>query len=174
VVPLSPGHKVAAIALDYLITVHLADPIAAHAAVSELAFAAAEDDLYEIVTGLSVYELCRSIGAEPAPGLILRAELRRDKRLPRAPLVREAPQPQLEPLVQARGRVVGPGSLPIAGALVSIEGTSRCCTTGSDGRFHFAVPAGQPATVTARSRSRAISASLAPETETILTLQMED
>lgn len=173
VVPLSPGSKSAALAVDYLVTVSLGDAIAAHAAVSEIAFAALAGDTYEIVVDRHMAELGAAIGLPAAPGLILRTELRRDARVQLAPLVREAPRPNLEPLVQARGRVVGPGNVPIPGALVTIEGSSRSCTTGPDGRFRFAIPAGQPATVTARARSREVSASLAPETETILTLQME-
>lgn len=173
IVPLNPGRKSAALALDYLVTVRLDDVRAAHAAVSEIAFAVLGDGAYELVIGSPTGELCAALGVAPCPGLVLRTELRRDAQVPLAPLVREAPRPSLEALVHARGRVVGPGNLPIAGALVTIAGTSRCCTTGPDGRFRFAIPAGQPATVTARARSREVSASLAPEVETILTLQME-
>jgi hypothetical protein len=173
VVPLNPGRRSAALALDYLVTVQLDDARAAHAAVSEIAFAVLDGGAYELVADRSAGEWCTALGMTPSPGLVLRTELRRDTRVPLAPLVREAPRPSLEPLVHARGRVVGPGNMPIAGALVTIAGTSRCSTTGPDGRFRFAIPAGQPATVTARARSREVSASLAPETETILTLQME-
>jgi len=172
VVPLSPGHRSSAIALDYLVTVGIEDARLAHAALAEIAFAAQDSASYEIVTGRHVAELCATSGIALVPGLVLRTELRRDVPVRLAPLVREAPKPNLEPLVQARGRVVGPGNVPIAGALVTIAGSSRCCTTGPDGRFRFAIPAGQPATVTARARSREVSASLAPETETIPTLQL--
>lgn len=173
VVPLSPGHRSSAIALDYLVTVGIEDAQQAHAALAEIAFAALDSGSFELVAGRSVAELCAASGIALVPGLVLRTELRRDVPVRLAPLVREAPKPSLEPLVQARGRVVGPGNFPIAGALVTIAGSSRCCTTGPDGRFRFAIPAGQPATVTARARSREVSASLAPETETILTLQLE-
>lgn len=172
VVPLSPGRRSAALALDYLITAHLADPIAEHAAISEIAFAALDSSDFVLLPDCPVADLCASFAIPAAPGLVLRTELRRDVRLPQAPLVREPPVPQVEPLVQAHGRVVGPGNVPIPGALVTIAGSSSS-TTGPDGRFRFAIPAGQSATVTARARSREATASLTPETETILTLQME-
>lgn len=173
IVPLSPQHKSSALALDYLVTVGIRDAQEAQAALVEIAFAAQESGDYEIVAGRQVAELCRASGIPLVPGVVLRAELRRDTPVRLAPLVREAPRPSLEPLVQARGRVVGPGNFPIAGALVTIAGSARTCTTGPDGRFRFAIPAGQPATVTARARSREVTSSLAPETETILTLQLE-
>jgi Carboxypeptidase regulatory-like domain len=159
-VPAVAGVRSSALALDYRIHARLADPLAEHQALSDLAFAAVENEAFEFIMADSA-------------GLVLRAEVRRDAMLPTAPLVRHPPIANLTPLAQAQGQVLGPEGQPIANAVVTMAGTNRSATTGRDGRFSFAIPAGTPAKITARARSREVSASLDPDTTTILTLPME-
>ena len=79
VVPLRPGHRTVALALDYLVTVRLEDPFAEHEAVSNLAFAAQGAPGFELGTDRSVGELCRAIGLVPRAGIQLRTEARRNE-----------------------------------------------------------------------------------------------
>jgi Carboxypeptidase regulatory-like domain len=173
VVPTAPGRDSKVLALDYLITFNLDDALAEHGLVTELAFAALARCDFELVGSVNAAAVCQSLGLAPAQGLVIRTELRRDAVLPVAPLVRHPPITQLEPLAQAEGLVVGPGGIPISNALVMLKGSNRSATTGPDGRFCFAIPAGTPAKVTARARMREVSASLNEGATTVLKLPME-
>ena len=173
VVPPVPGRNSKVLALDYLVTIILDDPLAEQALAADLAFAALARSEVELVSEISSATLCRSLGLPPAQGLVIRTELRRDAVMPSAPLVRHPPITQLEPLSQAEGVVVGPGGIPIANALVMLKGSNRSVTTGPDGRFCFAIPAGTPAKVTARARMREVSASLNTGATNVLNLPLE-
>jgi hypothetical protein len=173
IVPHHPLRKSAVLALDYLIAARQSDPLEAHRAVGELAFAALDHDEYQLVGDASVAEISQRLGMAPAPGIVIRVELRREAVRPSAPLVRHPPLTRLEPLDEITGLVVGPGGTPIANALVLLTGSNRSVTTGPDGRFRFAIPAGSPAQVTARARSRKVLASLDPGSTNIISLPME-
>jgi hypothetical protein len=168
-----PGRNSKVLALDYLVTINLDDPLAEQSLAAELAFAALGRGEIELVSAISATALCHSLGLPPAAGLVIRTELRRDATLASAPLVRHPPITQLEPLSQAEGVVVGPGGIPIANALVLLKGSNRSVTTGPDGRFCFAIPAGSPAKVTARARMREVSALLNSGATTVLNLPLE-
>ncbi len=173
VVPAAPGGRSKVLALDYLVTVNLGDPLSEHHLAAELAFATLDRSDFELVEAISAAALCHSLGLPPSQGLVIRTELRRDTVLPVAPLVRHPPITQLEPLAQTEGVVIGPGDIPIANALVMLKGSNRSVTTGPDGRFCFAIPAGSPAKVTARARMREVSTTLNEGATTVLKLPME-
>ena len=172
-IPLSLDRKRAVLALDYLVTVSLSDPLAEHSAVASLAFAALESPDIEIAVDYPVSEACRAIGLAPSAGLVLRTEARRERVLARAPLVRELPIVSVGLLAQAEGTVIGPNNIPIAGAIVTLDGSNRQVTTGPDGRFRFAVPEGTRPHITARARSREITSTLTPDTPSLIPLPME-
>ncbi len=141
-------------ALDYLLTVRFADPLAEHRNLAELAFAVMDVPGYELVCDRDVAQACLSIGLRASAGLILRTEARRTQELVQAPLVREPAITRFAPLGWVEGLVVGPGDVPIANAVVTLDGTDRCAITGSDGRFRFASPADAPSHATARAKSK--------------------
>lgn len=161
------------IALDYLLSVRFADPLAEHRSLAELAFAAMETSGYEIVADKSPAEACASVGLKPSAGIVLRAQARLSQELPRAPLVREPAITRLAPLGYVEGVVVGPGDIPIAGAFVTLEGTERAAVTGPDGRFRFASPAGTPIHITARARSTEAAVSAEPGDPAVIQLPLE-
>ncbi len=171
--PLTAGRKRAVLALDYLVTIRLADPIAEHRAMSDLAFAALNAADIELATERSVADVCRTNGLPPQTGLLLRTEARQETLLAQAPLVRHPPNMQLAPLVQAEGMVTGPDSRPIPGALITLAGSNRVTTTGPDGRFRIAIPEGSTAQATARAKSRDVSGPLNPGSANIFPLPME-
>lgn len=173
VTPLIAGRKRAAIALDYLVTFRLAELHAEHRAMSDLAFAALAAPDIELVADYSIAEICRVNGLAPQTALLLRAEARQDHMLPHAPLVRHPPNVQLAPLAQAEGIVTGPGDIPIPGALVTLADSNLSAITGLDGRFHFAIPEGSPAQVTARAKSREVTGPLNPGPVNVFPLPME-
>jgi len=171
--PLIAGRKRAAIALDYLVTFRLAELYAEHRAMSDLAFAALEAPDIELVADQSIAEVCRINGLAPQSALMLRAEARRDRALPRAPLVRHPPNVQLARLAQAEGVVTGPDDIPIPGALVTLADSNLSAITGLDGRFHFAIPEGSPAQATARAKSHGVTGPLNPGPLNVFPLPME-
>ena len=173
VTPITAGRKRAALALDYLLTVRLPDPLAEHRVISDLAFAALDSGDLELVTDHSVAEICRAHGLPPQSGLLLRTEARQERVLPQAPLVRFPANTSLTPLVQAEGVVTGPDNVPIPGALVTLAGSNRSMITGPDGRFHFAIPDGSPAQVTARAKSREVTGPLVSGPANAFPLPME-
>lgn len=161
------------VALDYLLTVRFADPLAEHRNLAELAFAAMETAGYEIVADRSPAEACAAIGLSPSAGIMLRAQARLSQELPRAPLVREPAIARLVPLGHVEGVVVGPGNVPIAGAFVTLEGDARAAVTGPDGRFRFATPAGTLVHLTARARSTEAAVSAEPGDPAVIQLPLE-
>ncbi|MGE5722098.1 MAG: carboxypeptidase-like regulatory domain-containing protein [Sphingomonadales bacterium] len=171
--PRSPDRLSHTLLLDYLITVRFADPLTEHRHVGELALAVLESPDLQLVTDRQVPEACRLLGLPPSAGLILRAELRRTRDLPRAPLVREPAITRLSPLAWLEGVVVGPGDQPVAGAMVVLEGSDRTHITGPDGHFRFPSPSGNPVHATVRARSVTASAELGAGAPTIIKLPLE-
>lgn len=94
--PRSPDRLRLKLALDYLLTVRLADPLAQQRTLLDLAFAAMEEPGVELVAD-GAAATCRSLGLPPAPGLLLRTEAVRTRMLPQAPLVREPAIIRLSP-----------------------------------------------------------------------------
>lgn len=161
------------VALDYLVAVRFADPLAEHRSLAEIAFAAMETAGYEIVADRSAADACAAIGLRPSAGIVLRAQARLSRELPRAPLVREPAITRLVPLGHVEGVVVGPGNIPIAGAFITLEGDARAAVTGPDGRFRFATPAGTPVHITARARSTEAAVSAEPGDPAVIQLPLE-
>jgi len=161
------------LALDYLVTVRFADPIAEHRRVAELAFAAMANPFYEIVADRPPAQACLALGLKPSAGLVLRAQARLSEDQPRAPLVREPAITRIVPLAFVEGTVVGPGNVPIAGALVTVDGSDRAATTGADGRFRFATPADTAVRGTVRARSTEMPIVAEPGRPAIIPLPLE-
>lgn len=161
------------LAIDYLVTLRFADPLIEHRNVAELALATLESSDFQMVTDRQVPEACRLLSLSPSAGLILRAELRRTRELPRAPLVREPAVTRLSPLVWLEGVVVGPGDQPVADATVMLDGSNRTHVTGANGQFRFAAPSGSPVHATVRARLVTTRAELGAGAPTIIKLPLE-
>ena len=171
--PLSPDRKRSVLALDYLVAIRLDDPLAEHRALGALAFAALETEGYVLTNDIPVAAACQAIGWPPCAGLVVRAEALRERVLPQAPLVRFPAVTSLELLVAAEGQVLGPSDIPIAGALVTMAGHERATTTGPDGRFRFAVPAGTKPKIAVSARARRVEHTLTTDRPNPIPFPME-
>jgi hypothetical protein len=170
--PRAIDRRSATIALDYLVTLRLDDPIAEHQALADLAFAATEDERYE-VAGQGAGELCAALGLPRMAGIVIRTQANRSHVPKRAPLVRAAAVTHLVPLGTVEGVVLGPGDIPVAGATVSLSGVQRAVRTDGDGRFSFTAPAGQPARIAVRGRGATAEAVANPDVPIVIPLPVE-
>lgn len=153
--PASPERRVT-LALDYLVTVRLADAEAEHRAVGELFFAALDRADVEVVADRSALEACGALGLPPALGIVLRVAMARERPTRRVQLVREPLVARVVPLGRVEGLVLGPGDVPIAGATVTLIGLDRSARTGADGRFELPGPLPETAPVRVAARARGV------------------
>jgi hypothetical protein len=89
---------------------------------------------------------------------------------PEQPLVREPLRVDGRPVVPLRGRIVGPGDVPLAGIHVQLASTGAATYTDARGQFSFgAVPAGLSAQLRLRVKQRSLSADVgAPSSEPVV------
>jgi hypothetical protein len=125
----------AAVDLDFLVTLQLADAFEEERALAELLLAAMERSDFEIVGGRSAAETCAALGIPVAAGFVVRTPLIRERERRRAPLVRFPLIVEAMDLAVIEGIVTGPGDVPIAGAHVTVHGLDKDARTGPDGRF---------------------------------------
>ena len=76
------------------------------------------------------------------------------------------------PLGFVDGIVLGPGDVPVPGAVVILGDGDRSAVTGPDGRFRFASPAGAPVRVAARAHGRANSTAATAGEPAVITLPL--
>jgi hypothetical protein len=128
----------------YLVTVAAADSGAEREAIADLAFTAGpipEVDLEPKTPGLEIW---RSLGIAMRPALLIAVLVQRQQHRP----MRRVRQPLVAKWASSRpllGVVVGPGDVPIAGALVEVEGLPQTAYSNYRGEFAFrAVPGDDP------------------------------
>jgi hypothetical protein len=124
--------------VTYLITVAAETPEQAHRQLSELVFAALEAPEFEVELTPVPLELWAALGVPPQPCFRLRVPVRREQAEPRIPRVRVPLVIQAGPSEALLGCVVGPGDVPIPGAVVELP-TLRL-TTRTDARGYFRFP----------------------------------
>jgi len=121
----------------YLVTIAAADAVAERQALAELAFSAGPITDVELEPkGLSL-ELWRSLGVSIRPALLVAVLLQRERQ---GRPVRRVRQPLITKWGGSRpvsGVVVGPGDVPIAGALVEVEGLPQTAYSNHRGEFAF-------------------------------------
>jgi hypothetical protein len=152
--PRARDRLIRTLALDYLISVRAGDPLAEHRLVANLAFAIMDVSDYELVTGQSAAQAYAAAGLPPAAGLVVRGHASRVDDIAQAPLVREPAITRVAPLGFVDGIVLGPGDVPVPGAVVILGDGDRSAVTGPDGRFRFASAADAPVRVAARAHGR--------------------
>jgi hypothetical protein len=144
--PAAPGEqgsvKSFQISLRFLVTAWADTPEEAHRLLGELALRVTEHPDYDLeLTPLSA-EGWAAFGVAPRPSFMLRAQLRKERKLPAVKLIREPMALSESPLTALQGVVVGPNDTPITGAYVELISPQRSTYTDQQGRFTFtAVPA---------------------------------
>jgi hypothetical protein len=142
------------VSLRYLVTTWAETPEKAHGLLGRLVFEALGDGQYEVEREPVPPALWTAMGVAPRASFVLRAVLRQERPRPRAPLVRTGLRTQSAALRAVRGRVLGPGDVPMPGARVEAPSLRLATRTDGDGRFEFAaVPAG-PAPCPIRARAK--------------------
>lgn len=122
--------------LRYLVTAWATDPQQEHRLLGELVFAAYEREGMEVDFKVP-HGLWTALDLPPRPAFILEMPLRRERPEPHAPRVRQPLVTQMAPSIALTGQVLGPGDLPIAGALVELPGHDLRTEADPDGRFRF-------------------------------------
>ncbi|HEX8702964.1 MAG TPA: carboxypeptidase regulatory-like domain-containing protein [Myxococcaceae bacterium] len=121
----------------YLITVGAETPERAHRLLSELIFAALETPEFEVELAPVPLELWTALGVPPQPAFRLRMPVRRERAEPNIARVRGPLVLQSSPSEALLGCVVGPGDVPIPGAVVELPTLNLSTRTDSRGYFRF-------------------------------------
>jgi hypothetical protein len=162
------------VALDYLLIVRAADPIAEQTGVMALMLAAMDHENAEVVADRDALRLCADLGLSPAPGFVMRALVSRRRTVRTAPLVRFPLKVATGEFGVLQGSVLGPNDTPVAGALVRAEGLQRTAQTDAFGRFRLYGPVGGVAVrLNARARGVVIDGEAEPGLPVILRLPLE-
>jgi len=122
--------------LRYLVTTWASDAARAHHLLGQLLFAALEHEEYGVALAPPPASLWTAFGLSPRPSFILELPFRRERPEPKAPRVREV-LTQSVLAVPFVGRVLGPGDIPIPGAVVELPKTELFAETDADGWFRF-------------------------------------
>ena len=129
----------------YLVTIAAADAVAERQALAELGFSAGPVTDVELEPKALSLELWRSLGVSIRPALLVSVLLQRERQ---GRPVRRVRQPLITKWTASRpvsGVVVGPGDVPIAGALVEVDGLPQTVYSNHRGEFAFrSVPGADP------------------------------
>jgi hypothetical protein len=133
------------VSLCYLVTTGGDSPERAHHLLGELVFAAMEEPEFEVDLAPVPVALWTALGVAPRPSFRLRVPLERERPVPAVPRVKMPLVVRAMPSMALVGRVVGPGDIPIPGALVELPSMGLSARTDAKGLFRFAsVPADTP------------------------------
>jgi hypothetical protein len=129
-------------------------PERAHRQLGELVFAAMDETDFEVDLTPVPLAVWAGLGVVPRPSFRLRLPVRRERAVPAAPRVQVPLVVHANPLADAlTGSVVGPGDVPIPGALVELP--SLRLSTRTDARGVFRFPSVPPARSLGRLEVRA-------------------
>jgi len=111
-----------------------------------------------------------AFGVAPRPAVLFEIPLQIARHTPSAPLVRQPLQVQTMSLLALRGRILGPGDVPLSDMRVEVASTGHSTHTDSNGQFVLAgVPAGEPTRLRVRGRGRYLLAEVeTPSTEPVV------
>ena len=164
------------VSLCYLVTTGAESPERAHHLLGELVFAALTEPDFEVDLSPVPVALWAALGVPPRPAFRLRVPLARERSQQDVPGVKVPLLAQAMPAAVLVGRVVGPGDIPIPGALVELPAMGLSARTDLKGCFRFAsVPAGTPLgrlEVRAKGAVLAVSAEELPTEEGALVVRL--
>jgi hypothetical protein len=152
----------------YLVTAGADSAERAHRLLGELAFAAMEEQDLEVDLSPVPLALWTGLGLPPRPSFKLRVPVLRERPVPVVPRVRAPLAVHAAPISDSLvGVVVGPGDVPIPGALVELP--SLRLSTRTDARGGFRFPSVPPAASLGRLEVRAKGEVLALGAEALAT-----
>lgn len=152
----------------YLVTAGADSPERAHRLLGELAFSAMDEQDLEVDLTPVPLAVWTGLGLPPRPSFKLRVPVRRERPVPVVPRVRVPLAVHATPIADAlAGVVVGPGDVPIPGALVELPSLRLTTRTDAKGAFRF--PSVPPAASLGRLEVRAKGEVLALGAEALAT-----
>ncbi|XXF77107.1 carboxypeptidase regulatory-like domain-containing protein [Myxococcaceae bacterium GXIMD 01537] len=156
------------LAACYLVTVGAESPERAHFLLGELAFAAMDEKDFEVDLTPVPVAVWTGLGVLPRPSFRLRVPVRRERAMPAVPRVRLPLVAHALPISDSlAGVVVGPGDVPVPGALVELPSLRLSTRTDARGTFRF--PSVPPASTLGRLEVRARGEVLALGAEALAT-----
>lgn len=163
--------------LNYLVTAWAEEPEVAHRMLGELAFGAMESTDFELALTPLTDAAWAALGAPPQPSFVLQVPLRRPRKDPDVPVVRQPLVVNTGPTTTLFGRVVVGDDTPIAGARVELPALHLSARTDSAGRFRFAGVPGESVAkhlrVLARGREFSVSVDRPTSEEEPVTIRLE-
>lgn len=139
--------------LRYLVTTWAERPEEAHRLLGELVFAALDrSDVDVDLAPLPAHEWA-ALGLTPRPSFVLQAPLVRSRAEKPAPPVKQMVT-RVASAVGVRGVVLGPGDVPLAGALVEVPSMGLVTRADGGGRFRFARVCAEPRVQKLRVRAK--------------------
>lgn len=159
--------------LDYLVSARLGDPAREQQALAELMFSALDIPEWEVHA--DVAGLQQTLGLRPDPAFLLRVPLVREGQAREVPLVRFPLRVTAGDMQAFEGRVLGPGDVPVAGALVESAGFQPV-RADADGRFRLLGNAGARNTLQLRVSGRGVAAEaeIGPGSPVVVQLPVEN
>ncbi len=111
-----------------------------------------------------------AFGVAPRPALLFDVPLQIARRGASAPLVRRPMQVETMSMLALRGRIVGPGDIPLGDMRVEVASTGHTTHSDPNGEFVLAgVPSGEPARLRVRGRGRYLLAEIdTPSTDRVV------
>ncbi|MBK8906972.1 MAG: carboxypeptidase regulatory-like domain-containing protein [Rhodospirillales bacterium] len=157
---IAPGSQVSTsrrvlltVMLRYLVTVSGADVGEAHRLLGVLLAAAAQKPDCEIDLTPFPWTFWTALGLAPQPSFVLCEPLEFRREPAPMPLVKHF-QPSFSELQPLSGIVVGPGDVPVPGAVIRVPGTRTAATTDYRGRFRLAGVPVRPAVAKLQVRAK--------------------
>lgn len=124
-------------ALRYLVTTSDPDPKAAHHLLGALVFAAMDHEEFEVELEPASAQLWQAFNLAPRPSFLLRVPLPHEWVPVDRPLVRQPAATEEVTTTIFYGLLLGPESIPLAGARIELPALARATTTDAQGRFQF-------------------------------------
>lgn len=125
------------ISVCYLVTAGADSPERGHHLLGELVFAAMEESDFDVDLTPIPTSVWAGLRAAPRPGFRLRVPVRRERPQPVVHRVRFPVVTSAVPAEVLLGCVVGPGDVPIPGALVELPALKLTTRTDAKGCFRF-------------------------------------
>lgn len=123
--------------LRYLVTAWAARPEEAHELLAAVAFAALDQEEFEVEFCSPADAFWAALGVPPQPAFVLQLLLIQDRPASRAKAIRRPLVVQTTPMAPLFGQVLTSDEVPLAGMRVELPALNRSTTTDLSGRFHF-------------------------------------
>jgi hypothetical protein len=164
----------AEVVLRYLVSAAAATPEAAHAVLGRLLASAVAQADFEVEAAPPPLALWQAFGVAPRPAFVIRVVVRIDLPTVRARPVRQPMAVDLGLVVPLHGTLLGPGDVPIAGALVEAPSVHRATHTDPRGRFTLpGLPAASPCVLRIVAKGREFILETAPGADAPLRVPLE-